>query len=198
MNARFGWAITTAAVLILAACASGCRQNLRDTGAATVQASPPDPSAAAAVTALPPQPTPISEPLAPVTPVALPTPTMDIRQAADGELLITTVTVPRHGIDLPAFHSASADELRRDERIRITGLAVDDGLRAEGIPVSVINFEASTVSESETTASVQLAGRQYAVALADEEHFLVVTCLGAEDDITGCNDEFVRIELPLR
>jgi hypothetical protein len=127
-----------------------------------------------------------TEPVADAILIATPSPETDSAPVTGGVgefPRIETIEVLRHGIDLPTFLDASVAELERDTRIRITSRRVDGNLHADGLPVSVIDF---VVSADYDAASY--GGRQYAIALPDDESFLVVSCLAELQEMDQCDD----------
>ena len=172
-------------VLLVSAIAAGCRANA--TPQPTVQTSPG--SAVVQRQAAPDAARNVDSDL---SPARLPqeTPTPHVLRVAGENLLITTIEVPRHGIDLPTFLSATAAEMEADARIRITSLRVDGELRADGIPVGVISF---TAYQTDEPASI--GGRQYAIALPDGENFLAVTCAAALHEAEKCDDAVRSLDL---
>ena len=89
-----------------------------------------------------------------------------------GDLLITVTKIERHGVDLPTLLRATAKEMERDARIRLTAQRVDGDLATDGRPVAVIEYTVAAIEESTAgdgnpqqgppLASAAFAGRQYA------------------------------------
>lgn len=130
-------------------------------------------------------------------------PASAITYSADANLILTAVEVPRYGVDLRTFQSASALELERDPRFHIASTQIDGTLRNDGRPVSVLDFSvgapASTIAADSgngaSTVTIYTMGRQYAIAHPDGARFVVLTCLATAEAIDDCDEKLRKLEI---
>jgi hypothetical protein len=81
---------------------------------------------------------------------------------------LIALSVPAHGLRLPAVLSATVESLMSTPEVQINDAHMQPGLRERGMPVAIIEYSAATTT-------ITPANRQYVIADLDSDRLLVLT-----------------------